>query len=400
LKRVYPEPTPVAKPVARNFAAELDELCREKVAELVQSYLEAEVDELLHRVRYGRRDAGGPTGHRDGHDPWRTITTSIGPIPIRRPRVRGAAHESSLIPKFRRRLPQIDKTVHQLWIEGLAHRDFEPTLRGLLGEQAPLSPSTISRVNAEFRSEFATWKSRRLDTERFVYLWADGVHLGAGPADERRVLLVVIGADPNGRKHLVALDDAMSESELSWSEVFADLKKRGMQAPKLMIADGANGLWAAAIEAFPTTAQQRCWIHKMRNVVDKVPKRLQLAVRKELAAIMYAEDPSTARSGIEQLARSLQRDYPKAANCIRDDVDRMLAYYDFPKASWKNLRTTNPIESVFSSVRLRTDAARRLRSGASATYLVYALIKRLSATWRRIDGYETIAGTLAAAQAA
>jgi len=389
VKKVYPEPTPLAKPV-RDFTGELDELCRAKISELVQSYLEAEVDELLGRIRYKRREGERP-GSRDGHDPERTIASTIGPIAIRRPRVRGVKHESALVPKYRRRLPSVDATIHKLWIEGLAHRDFEPTLRGLLGSDAPLSASTIARVNAEFGAEFAAWKSRRLEHEQFVYLWVDGIHLGAGPQDERRVLLVVIGADVNGVKHLVALDEAMTESELSWTAVFEDLKARGMREPSLLIADGANGLWAAATKSLPSTKQQRCWLHKIRNVLDKVPEKPQKRVHADLREIVNAGSEGEARDKIEALAQSLQREYPKAAACMRDDVDRMVAFYRFPKASWKSLRTTNPIESIFASVRLRTDAAKRLRTGTSATYLVFKLIQRLATSWRRINGYNTIA---------
>lgn len=389
MKRVYPEPGAVANPT-RNFSGELDELCRAKVAELLQAYLEAEVDELLGRERYARGD-GRSAGYRDGHDPERTVISAIGPLPIRRPRVRGTQHESKLLPKYRRRLPSIDKTIHQLWIEGLAHRDFEPTLRGLLGVEAPLTASTIARVNAEYGAEFDAWKRRRLESEHFVYLWADGVHLGAGPKDERRVLLVLIGADACGVKHLLALDEAMTESELSWAELFEDLKTRGLREPSLMIADGAHGLWAATTKAFPSAQQQRCWLHKNRNVLDKIPEKQQPRVLEELRSIVAAPNESEARSRIETLAQSLQREYPKAAACVRDDVDRMVTFFRFPQPSWKSLRTTNPIESIFASVRLRTDAARRLRTGASATYLLFKLIQRLSTGWHRINGYRTLA---------
>ncbi len=219
----------------------------------------------------------------------------------------------------------------------------------------------------------------------------DGVHLGAGPKDERRVLLVLIGADARGVKHLVALDEAMTESELSWAELFEDLKTRGLCEPSLMIADGAHGLWAATTKAFPTAQQQRCWLHKNRNVLDKVPEKQQPRVLEDLRLIVAAPNESEARSRIEALAQSLQREYPKAAACVRDDVDRMVTFFRFPQASWKSLRTTNPIESIFASVRLRTDAARRLRTGASATYLLFKLIQRLSSGWRRINGYRTLA---------
>jgi transposase-like protein len=367
----------------RDLTAELDQFCREKISQIVQEYLITEVDELLDRARYKR----GASAYRNGFDDPRTITTGAGPISIRRPRVRGAKIESKILPKHRRRLPSVDRTMHHLWIEGLADRDFERSLRGLLGESAPLSASTVSRLNARFTAEFDVWSARRLDDRDYVYLWADGIHLGVGPDDERRVLLVLIAADADGVKHLLALSDAMSESEESWAELFESLKKRGLRIPKLLIADGANGLWAAATKAFADTGQQRCWVHKIRNVLDKVPDKKRNAVHAELREAMNAPKEDTSRKRMESLARSLERDYPKAAACVRDDIDRMMTFYRFPEASWKSLRTTNPIESIFSSVRLRTDAAKRLRTGKSATYLVYALIIRISANWRRIDGH-------------
>ena len=390
MKQVYPNVIPLANSPADRLAA-LEDLCRTKVAEVLQAYLNAEADELIRRRRYERHEDGAPALYRNGHDPERMITTPAGTISIRRPRVRNTTYESAVLPKHRRRLPSLDRTFHKLWLEGLSQRDFEPALRALLGEAAPLSASTISRVNMQFRSEFDAWRSRRLEHEHYVYVWADGVHLGAGPADERRVILVVIGADAQGEKHLVALDEAMSESEISWREILRDLKDRGLRAPWLAVADGANGFWSALSAEYPQARQQRCWVHKIRNILDKVPERLKSDVHRKLREICHSTTRAEATSKIEALAVSLSNDYPKAAACVRDDIDRMLAYFAFPQASWKSLRTTNPIESVFSSVRLRTNVAKRLRSGASALYLVFKLIERLSTTWRRIDGYQTIA---------
>lgn len=390
MKQVYPNGIHLANSPADRLAA-LEDLCRTKVAEVLQAYLNAEADELIQRRRYERVGEGASGLYRNGHDPERLITTPAGSIAIRRPRVRNMIYESAVLPKHKRRLPSLDRTFHKLWLEGLSQRDFEPALRALLGEAAPLSASTIARVNVQFRSEFDAWKSRRLDHEHYVYLWADGVHLGAGPADERRVILVVIGADAQGKKHLVALDEAMSESELSWREILHDLKQRGLRAPSLAIADGANGFWSALSAVYPDAKQQRCWLHKIRNVLDKVPEKLKAEVHRRLRDMCRSTTRAEAMSKLDALARSLSKDYPKAAACVRDDVDRMLAYFAFPPASWKSLRTTNPIESVFSSVRLRTNVAKRLRSGASALYLVFKLIERLSTTWRRINGYQTIA---------
>jgi len=265
VKRSYPTTDPAAKSFERDFGTELDRLCREKISELVQAYLCFEVDELLTRRRYERSSDDSAKAYRNGFDDPRTITTSAGPIKIRRPRVVGIKHESAVLPKFVRRLPSVDRTLHQLWIEGLADRDFERSLRGLLGESAPLSASTIARTNAKFIDEYTTWCKRSLAGHDYVYVWADGIHLGAGPDDERRVLLVLIAADANGIKHFLALEEAMSESEQSWADLLEKLKERGLRPPQLLVADGANGLWVAATKAFPDTAQQRCWIQKNRS---------------------------------------------------------------------------------------------------------------------------------------
>jgi transposase-like protein len=395
MKQVYPKAVPFAKSNVDRIA-ELEEVCRIKVGQVLQAYLDAEADELVQRARYVRISDGDPTIYRNGHDPQRDITTSAGAISIKRPRLRGMPFESAVLPKHARRLPSLDRAFHRLWLEGLSQRDFEPALRALLGAEAPLSASTIARVNTQFRADFDAWKSRRLDQERYVYTWCDGVHLGAGPGDERRVILVVMGTDPQGTKHLVALDEAMSESEMSWQAILEDLKERGLSAPRLATADGANGFWAALSMVYPQTVQQRCWLHKIRNVLDKIPERLKPEVHRQLKEILAATTRGEAMTKIEGLAGWLATDYPKAAACVRDDVDRMLAYFAFPQASWRSLRTTNPIESIFASVRLRTNVAKRLRSGSSALYLVFKLIERLSRTWRRIDGYQTIALTEAA----
>ncbi len=400
MKQVYRKVIPLAKSGPEQGVAQLEELCRLKIGELVQAYLEAEVNELTQRARYKRLAQGAALAYRNGHDPERAITTSAGSIRIRRPRLRGVTYESAVLPKHVRRLPSLDRTFHKLWIEGLSQRDFEPALRALLGVGAPLSASAIARVNRQFQDEFEAWKTRRLDAESYAYIWADGVHLGAGPQDERRVILVMIGADLQGQKHLVALDDAMTESELSWRVILQGLKERGLRAPRLAVADGASGFWAALSAIYPTTKQQRCWRHKFENVLDKVPERKKDGVHQKLREIVASTSRAEAVTNIQSLADVLAVDYPKAAACVRDDQDRMLKYFDFPKESWKSLRTTNPIESTFAGVRLRTNVAKRFRSGESALYLVFKLIERLSKTWRRIDGYQTIVPPLAQDQAA
>lgn len=390
VKRSYRSQAPVANPGAADVRLQLEDICRLKLSELFQAVLEAEVDQALERLRYERRLPDAKRGHRDGHDRPRTITSNRGPILIQRPRIRGAAFSSTVLPKHRRRLQDVDSSLTDLWLDGLATRDFEGTLRAFLGANAPLSAATITRVNKRLLADFATWNARRLDDLDLIFTWADGVYLGAGPDDERRVFLVVLGADRLGYKHLLAIREAMSESEAEWTDLFADLAGRGLRTPQLLVADGACGLWAAAAKAWPKVSQQRCWLHKIRNVQEKLPKKHQRSAHTALAQIMHAETEAEARRKLESLRKSYERSYPKAAACLLNDRDRLFAYYRFPHATWVHLRTTNPIESIFAPIRHRTDAMKRLRTAEFATAVTHALITKLAPTWRRLRGYRDL----------
>ena len=397
----YPVQPSDAKHTPKDFLDEFEKQARSKIGEILQAYLEQEVDELLQRARYDRRKPGTPVAYRDGHDEPRSLTTGAGTIKVARPRAYAASRMNRLsLPRHQRRVASLDKAMHNLWIEGLATRDAEPALRALLGEKAPLSASTVTRTNAKFFGEYDDWSKRSLSDVDVVYLWADGIFLGAGPGDERRVILAVLGADSNGKKHLLSLCDAMSESELSWGELFDDMLARGLPLPHMLIADGAGGIWAAATKSFPDAKQQRCWFHKTMNVLDKVGERVKDEVKAALHEAMYADTAAQSESCMTALALYLDAAYPKASLCIRDDMERLFSFYAFPKENWKSIRTSNPIESVFSGVRIRTDAAKRMRTGKSATYLVFALITRLSQNWNRISGYEKIAAFLAIKKAA
>jgi transposase-like protein len=368
----------------------LEEVCRRKLSELFQAVLEAEVDAALERLRYERQSPETKTGYRDGHDRVRTIASNRGPIEVRRPRVRGTSFQSEVLPKHRRRLQSVDRSVTDLWLDGLATRDFEGTLRAFLGAEAPLSAATITRTNRRLLADYTAWNERRLEDLDLVFTWADGVYLGAGPDDERRVFLAVMGADRLGIKHLVALRESISESEAGWRDLFADLAERGLRAPQLLVADGAAGLWTAAEKAWPGVSQQRCWLHKTRNVEEKLPEKHRPSAHAAMSAIMHAELESEARRKLEALAKSYDRRYPKAAACLRDDRDRLFAYYRFPHETWVHLRTTNVIESIFAPIRTRTDAMKRLRTAEFATAVTYALITTLAPTWRRLRGYREL----------
>ncbi len=298
--------------------------------------------------------------------------------------------ESQIVKPYQRRSETLALVFPKLFIEGLATRDFEPALRCLMGEAAALSPSTISRLNARFKSEYEDWTKSSLASLPIVYVWVDGIYIKAGIADERACLLVVMGADVTGQKHLLAMEEGFRESKESWSGVLRNLKARGMNEPALAIGDGALGFWAAAGEVWRQTRQQRCWLHKMRNVLDKLPRRERAEAVKSLRAVYLSKTREEARSKVIALAKGWRGLYDKAAECLMDDLDRMFAYYDYPAEHHKHLRTTNPIESIFASVRLRTGAMKRLRSARSAVYLVFQIVKRAEKSLQRLSHAEKL----------
>jgi putative transposase len=387
--RVRTVPTPAVPDRAARIAV-LEEICRQKMGEIIQAALVAEADEFLGRI------AGVPprsaTGYRDGYEEPRTVTYGSTPVMIRRPRVRESqmAFGSEILPPYTRRFPELDKTMHELWLQGLSTRDFEPSLRALVGKKAPLSPSSISRLNKQFLDDYRAWSQGPI-ADKYVYLWVDGVYLDAGAEQERRVMLVVIGVDVEGQKDLLAIEDAFGESAESWSALFENLRERGLKNVALLVADGAQGVWKAFSAVFPQAKQQRCWVHKIKNVLDKLPEKHRETIHARLSAAMTAETRALAERLLEKLAQELSKQYPKAAACLREDVARLTAYYDFPKPHWKHLRTTNVIESNFDSVRSRTNVCKRMRSAESATYLVWALLVRRKERWRRFNGYALLA---------
>jgi transposase-like protein len=347
--------------------------------------LSEEVDAYLRRGRYERNDRH--RGYRNGTTP-RQLTLGAGTIPLAVPRVRDIPgdqepFESKILRKHQRRSDTIDATFLNLFVEGLATRDFEPALRLLVGEEAPLSPSTISRLTRQFREEYEAFDRQDLGRHPFVYIWADGIYLKAGLGTEKACLMVLIGADTAGVKHLIALREGFRESAESWGDLIRDCRKRGLNEPACWIADGALGLWAAIGEQSPHSAQQRCTNHKTVNVLDKLPRKERPTWVRRLRAIWQADSRETARRLAVAAIRDLREaGYGRAADCLENDLDRCLTFYGFPEAHWSHLRTTNVIESVFAPVRLRTNAAKRFKRTKSGVYLVHQVIERLSRRWR------------------
>jgi transposase-like protein len=382
--------------VAPGEGDALETIVRRGAKLLLQAALEAEVTEYLERQKYAR-SAGGEEfrGYRNGVGKERKLTVGSGTIKLQVPRVADVPKgqepfESKLVQPYQRRSKSLDEVFPQLFLEGLATRDFEPALRSLLGAEATLSPSTIVRLNQQFKGEYEDWTKSSLSGMALCYVWVDGIYLKAGIGTERACLLVVIGADSTGKKHLLGLTEGYRESKESWLELLRQLQARGMNEPALAIGDGALGFWAAASELWRWTKQQRCWLHKMRNILDKLPKRERDEAAQRVRAIYLAQNRAEARRLAETLAKEWRGLYDKAAECLLDDLERMLTFYDFPQEHWRHLRTTNPIESPFASIRLRTNAMKRLRTVRSGVHLIFQLLKRQEGKWQRLSHPEKL----------
>lgn len=365
----------------------LEALVRSAAQQMIQAALEAEVTEFLERLPGEKVGRGEFRGYRNGHHRARTVSTAVGALEVTVPRVSDNAEkfQSRLVKPYRRRSEGLDCLFPRLFIEGLATRDFEPALRFLVGQEAPLSPSSISRLNKQFKQDYETWQSRDLRDLRIVYLWADGVYLQAGIGEERACLLVIIGVDIFGQKHFLAVRQGYRESKESWLEALRDLQARGLNEPALAVADGGLGFWAALPEVWLQTKGQLCWLHKTRNLLDKLPKSEHREATERLRAIYLASDGQAARYLAEKLIKDWRAaGYERAADCLANAVVHLLTFFDFPAEHARHLRTTNPIESVFATVRLRTNAARRFRTARSGLHLVFKLLERCQKGWQKI----------------
>jgi len=370
----------------------LEEYIRESVQELIQRLLEQEVTELLGRGKSERRAVVDATpGYRNGHGKPRRLTLGSGTVTVRRPRVRDVEErfESRILPLFVRRTEQVSDLIPELYLHGLAEGDFDLALRGLLGEDAPLSASTVARLKTKWHAEMAAWNARRLDELEVVYLWVDGVYVKAGLEDRKAAVLVVLAGLSDGRKVLVALRSGQRESTASWAGVLRDLRSRGLRAPRLVIGDGHLGIWAGLRQVYPEAAEQRCWNHRILNLLDRIGKKDQPAATALLRSIVYADTVQEAeahKTSFQHWCR--QREYEEAGELIDEDWERMVAFYGFPKQHWTHLRTTNPIESPFAALRLRTDAAKRFKKVENATAVMWKMLLIAETRFRRLNAPE------------
>ena len=365
-----------------------------KVQALIQEVLEAEVTELLGRSKSERRSVvDAAPGYRNGHGEPRQLTLGSGTVTVRRPRVRGLAErfESRVLPLFARRTREVSDLLPELYLHGLAEGDFDLALRGLLGDEAPLSASTVARLKTKWQAELAAWSTRRLDELEVVYLWVDGVYVKAGLEDRKAALLVALAGLSDGRKVLLALESGQRESTESWSGLLRDLRARGLRAPRLVIGDGHLGIWAALRNVFPEAAEQRCWNHRMVNVLDKIGRRDQPVARDLLRTVVYAETVEAAQRAKRAFQQWCgQRGYEDAGRLLDQDWERMTTFFRFPKEHWGHLRTTNPVESPFAALRLRTVAAKRFKRVDNATAVIWKLLLIAERTFRRLNAPELL----------
>jgi putative transposase len=334
---------------------------------------------------------------RHGHGPERAIQTGVGPVAVRRAKVRdrgkvGATEKirftSSILPKWARRTKSLDALLPILYLRGISTGDFQEALSALLGKDAPnLSPAVIPRLTAEWQAEYDAWQKRDLSARRYVYVWADGVYLQARMEPQAECMLVLIGATPEGKKDLVGFQVGVRESAQSWRELLLDVKQRGLAiAPDLAVGDGALGFWKAIEEVFPSTRHQRCWVHKTANVLNKVARAVQVNMKADLREIYGAPTRAAAEVAIDVFADKYGAKYDKAVACLTKDREALLAFFDFPAEHWDHLRTSNPIESVFATVRHRTVRTKGSLSQRTARLMVFKLVSAAAKTWRRLKG--------------
>ena len=374
----------------------LTEILRQGARKLLAQAVEQEAEAFLAEMKGVKLADGRDRMVRHGHGPERSIQTGIGPVTVSRVKIRDreASGEerirftSAILPLWARRTKSLDALLPALYLRGISTGDFQEALSALLGKEAPcLSPAVISRLTAEWSGEYERWQKRDLSARRYVYVWADGVYLQARMEDAAECMLVLIGATPEGRKELMGFQVGVRESAQSWRQLLVDLKARGLAiAPELAVGDGALGFWKAMDEVFPTTVHQRCWLHKTANVLNKAAKSVQPGMKKDLAEIWMSPDRAAAEKAIDVFAAKYGAKYPKAVECLEKDRDALLAFYDFPAEHWVHLRTTNPIESVFATVRHRTVRTKGALSPTTAKLMVFKLVMAAAKTWRRLKG--------------
>ena len=380
---------------AKEAKSYLEQYLAEGARKLLQAAIDNEVSEYLQSYADRRTQSGERSVVRNGHLPQRDLVTGLGPVAIRQPRVRhrdGGHFSSAILPPYLRRVPSIDALIPALYLKGISSGDFTEALTAILGEKAAgLSASNIVRLKAGWEAEYRQWCQRDLSTKRYVYWWADGIYFNVRLDEERSCVLVLIGALEDGAKELIAVVDGYRESTQSWRELLQQLKRQGLQtAPKLAIGDGSLGFWLALREEYGLVAQQRCWVHKTANILDKMPKSVQGKAKLLIHEMYLSPTRQAALAAYDQFIASYQAKFPKATQCLEKDKEWLFTFYDFPAQHWPHLRTTNPIESTFATVRLRTQRTKGCGSRIATLTMVFKLGVQAQQRWRRLNSSELI----------
>jgi putative transposase len=379
-----------------DLAVSLDELAREGARRMLVAALEAEVADYVARHGSERDERGHAKVVRNGRARARKVTVGAGTVQVRAPRVEdrraGAKFTSRILPPYMRRSPKVTEVLPILYLRGLSTGDFRPALETLLGaDAAGLSPASISRLLGAWEEEYEAFRKRDLSVVDYVYVWVDGIHVNVRLGEQDRLcLLVIMGARPDGTKELIAVEDGFRESTESWAALLRDLRRRGMQPPVLAIGDGALGFWAAVRDVWPETREQRDWVHRVANVLDKLPKRLQGRAKDALREIREAPTREAAEKEMGRFQADYGAKYPKAVESLRRDQDKLLTFYDFPAEHWKHIRTSNPIESSFATVRLRQRVTKGPGSRKRGLVMAYKLLRMAEERWRRLNGHELL----------
>jgi putative transposase len=393
-------PTTVRLPATHES---LHEVLRRGAQQLLAQAIEAEVAEWIDQHQHLTDQQGRRQVVRNGYLPERKIVTGVGEVTVQQPRVhdRRPAEErekfsSKLLPPYLRKAKSVEELIPYLYLKGISTGDFQEALSALLGPDCPgLSATTIVRLKSVWEEEYKQWSARSLEEKEYVYVWADGIHTNIRLEEDRQCILVLMGATKDGKKELIAMTDGHRESAQSWRELLLDMKRRGLAIdPKLAIGDGALGFWKAVAEVFPNTKEQRCWVHKTANVLDKLPKHKQAKAKSLIHEIWMSETKADAEKAFDAFLETYQAKYPKATECLAKDRDVLLVFYDFPAEHWKHLRTTNPIESTFATIRLRHRRTKGSGSRIASLTMMFKLAESAARHWRLLNGYELLSDVI------
>ena len=379
----------------------LEQIVRRGAQEMLSAALENEIAEHVNRFKNMLDENGKRIVVKNGYHETREILTGIGPIEINQPRVddrklekygEGERFSSKILPRYLRRIPSIDNLIPALYLKGISSNDFPTALSAILGEGAKgFSSANIVRLKQCWEEEYKEWSKRDLSGKKYAYFWVDGIYFNVRLDDERSCILVIMAADENGNKELLAVSDGFRESKTSWKEILLDLKGRGLEmGPKLAVGDGALGFWAALDEVFPKTRRQRCWVHKTANILDKLPKSMHSKAKSMIHEMYMAETKADALKAFDHFVESYESKYPKAVECLTKDKEDLFTFYDFPGIHWIHIRTTNPIESTFATVRNRTKRTKGSGSRTATLTMVYKLSLEAEKTWKKLKGYKFI----------